>query len=389
MADMRERESISSPDSGWRGAMDSLLIVHILDSISESLLVLGHEGEVLYANRASQMTLGYGIDELREHGIGLLFFSKEENYEFNQLFVDAIWKKSVNDYSEVDYHHPDGSKRRLTGTTSYLLADEKHESRFVGFVAIFKDITEIHNLRQKEKSWIKERERIARRRSLSLQKLAMGVAHEIRNPVVTIGGFASRIYRGGESPDRVKMLAAGIKESADRLEMMVDSVQRCCNLPNFNPTVADIGRIVSAAAASELMQKAMKRNIAIHVHNSLPPGYRMRVDPVLFRSALKNVLENAVDFSDDGTEVQVFLYSVKGNVVAEVRDEGAGIEEKDLQFIFDPFFSTRTSGPGMGLAVVERVVQEHNGRIEVDSTFGQGTTIRILLPDTRSLPNGL
>ena len=98
-------------------------------------------------------------------------------------------KKDIKNYREVDYRHPDGSVRRLAVTTSYLLARGDHESTFVGFVALFKDITEVFRLRRIEHNLVKEKERIDRARISSLHKLAMGVAHEIRNPVVTIGGF--------------------------------------------------------------------------------------------------------------------------------------------------------------------------------------------------------
>ncbi len=71
------------------------------------------DGEILYANKVTKEVLGYTLEEFREQGIGKLFFLNEENSDFNQVFIDAVWKKSINNYSEVDYHHPDGSIRRL------------------------------------------------------------------------------------------------------------------------------------------------------------------------------------------------------------------------------------------------------------------------------------
>jgi PAS domain S-box-containing protein len=363
----------------WSGIMENLIIDSILDSMSDSLLVIGQDGNILYANKITKEILGYSADELKEKGLAPLVFSNRNNHDFNQIFVDAVWKKSINDYAEVSYHHPDGSVRRLAATTSYLLTEGQRETTFVGFIALFKDITEISRLRVKEKELTLEKERIAHEKIRSLHRLAMGVAHEIRNPIVTIGGFAGRILKDQKTSAESKQYARNIIEDARKLEKVVDETQAYCNLPEAKLSEGSVAQVV-AEAVSEMAPVASSRNIAIQLHNSLPNGYMLVFDPLLLKMAIRRLLDNALVYSSDGSQVDVSLYATDHDTVFEVRDYGIGIDEQDREFIFNPFFSTRIHASGMGLAIVERIIHEHMGRIDVDSSLGQGTMIRIMLP---------
>ena len=371
-------ELLLSPDAG---GLDSAIILNILDSMSDCLLVFGEHGEVLYANKISKDMLGYTLEDFKENGIGKLFFLDEDNYDFNQVIIDAVWKKSINDYREVDYKHPGGSVKRLAVTTSYLLADSGHESVFVGFIALFKDITEVFDLRRKEKKLIDEKGRIAKEKINSLHKLAMGVAHEIRNPMVTIGGFAARILRDSRNAEDTRSYAKSILEDARKLEKVVDKIQQYCNLPEVRLTKGDLVDTIEQAVAQS-RSSAKKYGVELRFQNPVYSQYRAEFDTDLLKIAVMNLLENAVEFSPEGGTVDVRLYHHEESAVIEIKDSGPGISQKDREFIFDPFFSTRIHRSGMGLALAERIVREHMGRIDVDSTVGEGTAFRVVLPQT-------
>jgi len=361
------------------GASDPLLIANILESISDSVLVLGEDGDVLCCNRMTEEMLGYTPEQLLRKGLGKLLCSRDDNEDFNQIFVETVSKKSVNAYKEVDYRHPDGSVRRLAATTSYLVDVGEHETSFSGFVVLLKDVTEVFNLRRKEKELIQEKHKMAKEKIRSLQKLAMGVAHEIRNPTVTIGGFAGRIARAVNDPEATKQYANSIIEAAKTLEKIVDAVQQCCNLPEINPSYGNISDLLQDTV-SEMKASAGAKNVNLRVQDELPKDYVVSFDPFLLRMALVRLIQNAIDFSPVGAAVDISLRNVGESTVLEVRDYGAGIKEEDIEYIFNPFFSTLPHGPGMGLAVVESVVNEHLGTIQVDSKPDRGTTMRVLLP---------
>lgn len=366
-----------------RTGADPLLIGNILDSMSDSVLVLDQTGRILCCNRITQDILGYDPHELVTKGLEALILGGPENKEFHQILLDMIRKRSVRAYTEVDYHHPDHSVRRLAATTSHLVDISDRETSFVGFVALFKDITEVSLLRQRERELIQEKHRIAGEKARSLQKVAMGVAHEIRNPMVTIGGFANRITKAADSPEQVKRYAENVLAAARQLESIVEAVHQCCNLPVFRASVENISAAVRSAV-SEMMPQALEKNVLLNIRDATSGDYRVVFDPVLLKMALYRLIQNAIDFSENGAEVDISLDLNQSGAILEVRDHGMGIREDDLEYIFDPFFSTVPNRSGMGLTVVERVVQEHMGTIDVESKPGQGTAIRISLRDLRS-----
>jgi len=360
-------------------SIDPVIVSNVLNSISDSILVLNQDGDVVYANKATAEILGYDPRDLVESGLEGTFFLREENAAFNRLIVDAVWTKNRNEYSEVDYHQLDGSVRRLAATTSYLLEVAEFDTVFVGFVALFKDITEVHNLRERQQRLIQEKERAAREKGESLHKLAMSVAHEIRNPVATIGGLASRILRNGQAPEETKLQVNAVLEMARRLEILVEKVEEYCEIPEATIEVADIAATLVEAVLVAMI-RGMSKGVTVKLEDAIPDHESFSFDATLIRTALNQVLENAIDFSDKGATVVASLKADHTGVAIEIKDSGQGISEQDLQFIFDPFFSTRTTSPGMGLAIAQRIIQEHMGTIDVDSKLGEGTTVRIHLP---------
>ena len=362
------------------GATESPVVKSILDSMSDCLIVLGQNGDILYANKTTGPMLGCSPADLIEHGLEMLFYiSENDNHDFNQIFLDAVHRKNINHYSEVNYHHPDGTARRLAATTSYLITVGEHESSVIGFVTLFKDITEVFNLRREEKQLIQEKDRIAREKIRSLRKLAMGVAHEIRNPMVTIGGFAGRILKDENNPEQTRQYGRIIVDHVKQLEGVVDRVHDLSDLPDMHPTKGNLSRVV-AEAISAMSSTARSKNISLRFLNQTPEQNSAVFDPSLFRLAVRQVLDNAIAFSGEGAFVDVSVCLSGEGTVLEVKDYGTGIKDEDKEYIFNPFFSTRAHGAGMGLAIVERVVHEHMGRIEVESESGVGTTVRITLP---------
>ncbi len=365
-------------------ATDPLLLGNILDSMSDSVLVIDERGQILCCNRMTQEILGHDPHELVASGLETLILGKKDNNEFNQILFDMIWKKSVKAYAEVDYHHLDGSVRRLAVTTSHLVHVGDRETSFMGFVALFKDITEVSRLRRQEEELIQEKHRIAKEKARSLKKVAMGVAHEIRNPMVTIGGFASRIAKEADRPEQVKRYAENVLAAAKNLETIVEAVHQCCALPDFNGSQGNISGVVHEAI-SNMTPQALLKDVTLMLRDETSGSDCVLFDPILLKMALDRLIQNAIDFSENGAVVDVALKADASSVRVEIQDYGVGINEEDLKYIFDPFFSTWPNRSGMGLSVVESVVQEHMGTIKVESTPGQGCTIRILL--RKSQPN--
>ena len=359
--------------------MEDILMRNILESMEDSLIVIDRQGEIVYANKATERILGCNLDALREDGLGVTFFANEQNYDFNQVIVDAIQEKSVHNYREVDYLHPDGSTRRLAATTSYLLDASSSAERFIGFVAMFKDITEVFLLRRRENYLIEERQKVLNEKVQSMQKLATGVAHEIRNPTVTIGGFAARLIKLEDVPKVVPECADRILDGARKLESLVENVESYCDLAVPRLVQGSIIEVVRESIA-EVVATARLKDIEIRLNDEIPEGTVSHYDPGLLRRAMVSLLHNSIDFSPAGSEVDLIVDATSEHVVIEVKDRGSGIGTQDIDFVFNPFFSTRADRPGMGLATVLKIVHEHMGYLVVDSEPGVGTVVSVSLP---------
>ena len=194
-----------------------------------------------------------------------------------------------------------------------------------------------------------------------LAHLAMSVAHQVRNRTMTIGGFASLAVRRAPAEDPVRGYLDTIIEESRRLEHMVGAVSDFASLPHAIRTVVPVGESV-LAALEQARQRAAQQGRTLHWQVEVPDGHMVHGAASLLQRLVFEILANASDFArEDGGEVSCRLLCVGG-------------------FIFDPFFSRKADGVGMGLCIARRIAGECGWDIEVDAGFGRGARVSVLLP---------
>jgi len=209
-----------------------------------------------------------------------------------------------------------------------------------------------------------------------LHHLAMSVAHQIRNRTVAIAGFANIISRNESLPHDVVEHLDTIKEESARLEAMVGDVTRYASLKLGEVRPVSIREMLEEAM-ERVEAKTPKGKVAWKV---LCPDQTVMVDPDLFVMAFQEILQNCVDFGPEGTEVRIDAATARLSCTIRIADNGIGITPEDLPHIFDPFFTNKPKGSGMGLAVVKKIAMEHQWDLAIDSTPGKGTTVRVVIP---------
>ena len=214
-------------------------------------------------------------------------------------------------------------------------------------------------------------------RMAALGQLSQGVAHEVRNPVMTIGGFARRLLKSVRSGDPAAEYAGIILQEAGRLEKMVSDVDQYTRMPEPNLKEWPLSDLVHAAV--QLWQEDLARQ-DVRIDVVLPPD-----DPTLYADkeqmarVLAQLMRNASDAMPEGGRISISGQWEGPRLSLRVRDTGTGIAAEDLPRIFDPFFTSKTRGSGLGLTTVNRIVSEHGGEVKVSSRLGQGTEVRLLL----------
>jgi two-component system sensor histidine kinase HydH len=215
-------------------------------------------------------------------------------------------------------------------------------------------------------------------RLASLGRLSHAIAHEVRNPVMSIGGFAKRCKQNfsPEHPNQ-KYLDIIIKETA-RLEKMVRDIENYTKvrLSEFRPI--NLKKLVEDVL-EEWRQNRSGSDIEVHLEL---PGDEVSLpgDAWLLSLALKNLFLNAEEAMVNGGRLSFSARPQGKQIIFKIADTGSGIPSEDLPQIFDPFFASKPQGCGLGLTIVHRIVSEHKGEISVKSTPGEGTEFQISLP---------
>jgi two-component system sensor histidine kinase HydH len=220
---------------------------------------------------------------------------------------------------------------------------------------------------------------VRRERLAALGELSAVVAHEVRNPLGAIFNSVASIRRiiGPDSP--AVPLVDIVGEEADRLNRIVADLLTFARPPAPHPYAVPLSPLVEDAVRGALAEAAGKVRVELELSDDVPA---VTVDERMMRQAFLNLAINAVQAMPQGGMLRASVRRAPGAPEVEVQfaDSGPGISPEVRARIFEPFFTTKAKGTGLGLAVVKRIIESHQGRVALESQPGQGTTFRLYLP---------
>ncbi len=225
-----------------------------------------------------------------------------------------------------------------------------------------------------------ENELIRANRLSSLGELAGSIAHEIKNPLISIQGFAKRIQKTKDM-DKIEKYSRFIDKEAGRLS---DVLSRLLDFSRMHgPRIEDvsINEVVDDTVLFMEHHLTRFKNVELRVFKAddLPI---IRADRLHIQQSLKNLIMNAAQAMPEGGTIEITTGMDDNNIFISVKDTGMGIKKENLDRIFEPFFTTKEKGEGtgLGLSLCRKLIEANKGRIEVESEEGQGSTFRILIP---------
>ncbi len=235
------------------------------------------------------------------------------------------------------------------------------EHRFSGCVVILKDLSEIKALEQK----LKHAERLT-----YLGKMASWVAHEIRNPLTSIDGFA-QLLQTTEDKEKIRQFSAEIQKGTRRINNIIDDILA------FGRARRQV--VLSRINLKSLIDAIVKdlKNVKISIEGVEPI---IRGDPESIRRVFVNLINNACEAMGEQGILKIRFSEDGDFCVTEIIDNGNGIPEENLKNLFTPFFTTKQRGTGLGLAIVKKILDDYQGKIEITSKENIGTTCRVYLP---------
>ncbi|MEE8483859.1 MAG: ATP-binding protein [Nitrospinota bacterium] len=334
----------------------------ILAKITTGVISIDHRGRITTCNQAAISILKLKDAEP---------FGKYYEEAFEAEHLDYIRKtlremgKSEKDSIEKELQFTiDGQRRTLLIHTSSLKDPRGH---FMGVAVVFDDLTDIISA-QKTSAW---------------REVAQHIAHEIKNPLTPIRLNAERLVKkfkqDPESFEKIFEKSTNvIIHEVDVLKGLVDEFSRFAQLPEAHPKMVSLHNIIN-----DVVQLYKDLHPAITFKTSFDPsiGDAMLDSEQMYR-AFRNLIENAIDAVDTrgAIEIRTFRETEQKRIHIDIIDDGPGINAKDFDKVFLPYFSTKKKGAGLGLAIVNRIVADHEGRISVKNNEPHGTVMAIELP---------
>jgi signal transduction histidine kinase len=346
-----------------REAVNEALYVYILNKTSDGLLWIDFQGIVLGCNTLA----AYLCKQPQEEMVGrhyLTCFSDDFfGFSIKEAVLFGISHKLI--YKTID--------SKLFEITSGLFLGKTSKDH--ALCIWIKDISLVKQLQQD----------VQRNEALKhLGQLTAQVAHEIRNPLGSIRGFASLLARDLAQTPKLQEMVESIIEASKGLERLVSSVLHHTRPMKLELTSLDLGPFLKKTAQFFKMDPAYPPHIELKLHI---PNHPMLVplDPSYLKSAILNLLFNAVQAIPSTGTISLSLIQIEGWCQIEISDTGMGMDEITLQSIFSPLFTTKSQGNGLGLNEVAKIIKAHQGTIDVQSNVGKGTSFRIKLPLKRCI----
>ena len=342
---------------------------NVVENVPIGLLALDHQGKIAAFNNGAESILQLSAPQVLGQEADRIIppqLLDEINQSKNQ--ADVIEK-------EIECKTADGKIVPLEiGASS--LKDENDV--FLGNVLLFKDLTEVRALR---------REVARSQRLASVGRLAAGVAHEIRNPLSSIKGFAT--YFKERYPDRPddQQTADIMIQEVDRLNRVVGQLLEFARPISIKRQPISLQTLLKDSIRL-IEDRAAEKNISILTRNDAGID-AVWGDPDRINQILLNLYLNAIDSMQNGGELRVQLSSEGDSqeICIKVSDTGCGINPEHLPKVFDPYFTTKSTGTGLGLAIAHNIVETMDGRIKVESHKKRGTTFTVTLPNSKESKN--
>jgi len=335
----------------------------ITENTLDMIKVYSKDRKIIYASPSHKK----GIGVLPEELIGLDVYDvilPEEREPFEQVYQELI-KTGEPQLLQVRLRTGD-NKVINSETTISPIYNERKELEC--YVTVARDISD----RVKNDDALRNLDRLS-----IIGQLAAGVAHEIRNPLTSLKGF-SKLLKSTLDREKQENYLSIIMNELDRIDMIVNEFMSLAKPQAIQFERQSLYAILDSTV-NILHPQALMHNVKI-INHYQTNDIDLLCNPNQLKQVFVNFLKNAIESMPTGGKVQIHVQKLcEKNVQVSFSDEGMGINTELLGYLGTPFYTTKDKGIGLGLTVSNKIIQEHNGIMKIESQTGKGTTVRVIL----------
>ena len=328
----------------------------LIKSVSDAVIVLDNNHSIIEFNTAASVL--FEIDE--NSAINKPLNSLFQNEQCNQLIINN------SNLNQLDCRIKEKHKFLLISKSEFI-----DENELQNIVLVIKDLTKIKNLENQ----------IARNEQLkAMGELASGVAHEIRNPLNTIGTIAQQLEKDFipmENEEEFRTLSRLVYKEVRRINKTIQNFLRFSKPEPINKTSFKFSKLlknIETQYYSMLKEKGIVFDVNLNWDGIINLDYNQ------FKQVLMNLIQNSSEAIDNSGSISVEVSKQQSEILISLKDNGIGIPKENIERIFNLYYTTKAEGTGIGLSIIQRIINEHDGTLTVESEHGVGTTFKIKIP---------
>lgn len=344
---------------------------NVIESLTVGIAVISPEGEITIWNSCMGRLYGLAKQDVLGRPLEEVFSAPLVN-TLKTFFSGPHWEISEPGLLHKTHLETSSGETRLVNLSLAPFVSADHIN--TGTLLIFDDITERVQLEQK----LSQAEKLS-----SIGLFAAGVAHEVNTPLAGISSYVQMMIQEMPEDDSRRQILKKVEAQTFRASKIISNLLNFARVSDSEFSKLNLNSVMTDTVS--LLDHPLKK-AGVEVHLDLDPS----LPPTLgssgkLQQVFMNLVLNARDSMPQGGQVRVRTYASNSSIVIEVEDEGQGISRQDIKRVYDPFFTSKEVGEGigLGLSVSYGIVQEHSGQISVDSQPGKGTTFRVELPVKR------
>jgi PAS domain S-box-containing protein len=340
----------------------------VVETAQDAVVTIDESHRILFFNRAAEVMFGFSKGEVIGQDLSLVIPTphKKQHRDYVRRYVETRSGRFINHTVELTAERRSGEEFPIS--ISFSVAEERGH---LLMTAIMRDMTQLKSL---------EHRALQNERLVSVGQALSYVTHEVKNPLVVIGGFARFLLRGDSIQGEERKKLDIIVKEVQRLEGLIEEIQDFTKPLRLEkeqihlaPFLREVGEALALLGDSETSPQV---GFSLEVEGDPV----IIVDPGRLRQVILNLVKNAVEAIGDRGKVMVRAWQDAGSVAIKISDTGEGIPPERLGEIFQPFVTTKRGGSGLGLPLCRKIVRDHGGEITISSQPGEGTQVKLSFP---------